>query len=104
MQNNLFLNGYINPVYNLLKNYRKKVLKLLSLLLITTFFESFSLALIPSALNLLTSENEVNKLPSYLNPISSNFSSKEIGIAALIIILLTFIAKHFFDLTIILIL
>ena len=85
----------IKQFFLVLKVYQSRCFKLISLLLLTTFFESIGLALIPSALSLITSENGIYRFPKFLKPYLTNFSSQEIGFASLIIIIIMFLLKHF---------
>ncbi len=87
----------IKQFFLVLKVYQLRCLKLISLLLLTTFFESIGLALIPSALSIITTENGISRFPKFLKPYLANLSSQEIGFVSLITIIIMFLLKHFFN-------
>ena len=87
----------INQFFLVLKVYKLRCFKLISLLLLTTFFESIGLALIPSSLSIITSENSISRFPNFLKPYLTNLSSQEIGFVSLITIIFMFLLKHFFN-------
>ena len=87
----------INQFFLVLKVYQLRCFKLISLLLLTTFFESIGLALIPSSLSIITSENSISRFPNFLKPYLTNLSSQEIGFVSLITIIFMFLLKHFFN-------
>ena len=87
----------INQFFLVLKVYQLRCFKLISLLLLTTFFESIGLALIPPALSIITSENSISRFPNFLKPYLANLSYQEIGFVSLITIIFMFLLKHFFN-------
>ena len=94
----IFNNPSIRAITFLLSSYRAKVIKLLLLFFLSAFTESIGLALIPTALSLLSPNYEREELPTLIQPYLTNFNIREIGIFALFIIFFSFIAKQFLNL------
>ena len=92
-----FNNPSIRSITFLLNSYRTKVIKLLLLLFLSAFTESIGLALIPTALSLLTPNYDRDALPNFIQPYITNFNIREIGIFALFVIFFSFIAKQFLN-------
>jgi len=94
----IFNNPSIRAITFLLNSYRTKVIKLLLLFFLSAFTESIGLALIPTALSLLTPNYDREALPAFIQPYLTNFNIREIGIFALLVIFSSFIAKQFLNL------
>ena len=84
----------INTVFKLFKEYKISTLRVFVILILSGFFESVSLALLPLSLSFFVDENAINNLPKLIVRILNGYSSQTIGIGFSIFILFSFIFKN----------
>ena len=86
--------SFINTVFKLFKEYKISTLRVIVILVLSGFFESVSLALLPLSLSFFVDENAINNLPKLIVRILNGYSSQTIGIGFSIFILFSFIFKN----------
>ena len=84
----------LKSVSKLFKEYKFSTLRVFIILILSGFFESVSLALLPLSLSFFVDENAINNLPKIIIRVLNDYSSTAIGIYLSIFILFSFIFKN----------
>ena len=84
----------LQSIFKLFKEYKLSTLRVFFILLLTGFFESVSLALLPLSLSLFVNENAINNLPIIVTRIFNNNSSQSVGLYLSIFIIFSFLFKN----------
>ena len=84
----------LKTLFKLFKEYKISTLRVFIILILSGFFESVSLALLPLSLSFFVDENALNNLPTIIVRLLNGYSSQTIGIYLSTVILFSFIFKN----------